>query len=151
MKQDDRKWCWAASADDETWHGPHDTREAAIAEADAELDDAYVEFAVSRCNHADPADAAERWAENFEPLTELNDNTDEELQDYEDGDTYSYVSGASDDVRANRELTEAVVAWARKNIKTRWFCCDGESVEVIERGDARGASKASPPVDTESR
>lgn len=129
---DDRKWCWAEDDGSETWYGPFDTREEVIAEANGTLGNEYESFAISRCNYADPIEAAERWAETLEPLGALNDNTDEELQDCDDGETYTYGAGAADGQRAKRELSELIVEWVRRNVRTRWFCADGAAVETIE-------------------
>ena len=128
---DERKWCWAESKDSEEWMGPFDTCEAVIAEAiDSAGDgDAAESFAISRCIYADPKDAAQRWAENLEPLEELNDHTEEELQDYNDGETYKYIGDAT---QSKTALIEAVVAWAERHAKTQWFCADEAAVEVIE-------------------
>ncbi len=137
MTADTRKWCWAESKSSETWYGPFDTREAAIAEANGTLGDEFEQFVISRCNYADVAQVARDWAESFEPLEDLNDATDEELQDYDDGETYAYVAGEVDGQRAKRELAELIVEWAKRNVKTRWFSVDNDAIETIERKGLR--------------
>ena len=126
---DTRKWCWASSEDSEEWRGPFETRESAIAEANATLDDDVKSFALSRCNYANVVDAAERWAESLEPLEALHENTDLELQDYDDGETFEYRGDAKE---AKANLESAIVAWAKEHIETRWFCADWDAMEVVE-------------------
>ena len=129
-KVDTRKWCWATSEDSEEWYGPFDTRERAIAEASATFsEDEKGTFVISRCNYADVSEAAERWAESLEPLEDMNDNTDQDLQDYDDGETYEYLGDPNE---ANAQLDSVIVTWAKEHIKTRWFCADGDAMEVIE-------------------
>ena len=71
----------------------------------------------------------------MEPLESLNDNTDDELQEYETGDTYEYVDGIGDE--AKRELASLLSAWAEKYVKVRYFCCDGDAMEIVERAARR--------------
>lgn len=128
---DNRMWCWSESEHSETWQGPFDTREAAIADAEAELFDQVEEFSISRCNYAVPSESAAAWAETLEPLESLHDNTDDELQDYDGGETFAYVDSVGE--KAIEELTNLIADWAARNIKARWFCCDGDTMETIKR------------------
>lgn len=129
---DTRKWCWATSDISEEWFGPFDTREAAIADAESAgpcIDEKS--FSISRCNYAVPADAAMAWAKTMEPMESMHDHTDEELQDYDGGETYDYIDG--DGTKAIEELNGLIADWAARNVKARWFCCDGAATETVER------------------
>jgi hypothetical protein len=88
-------------------------------------------FAVSRCNFPDPVAAAILWAEDFlEPLESMHDNTDEEMQDYNDGETYGYRGNAK---TAKARFVAAIAAWARDNVKATWFNADADEMEEIRR------------------
>jgi hypothetical protein len=133
-KADTRKWCWSESSNSESWYGPFDTRDAAIADANALTDEVYTEIIISRCNYAVPAESAMAWAETMDPLESLHENTDNELQNY-DGETFGYINGAD----AERELSDLLAAWAEKHVKVSWFCCDGDAIETVERSTLGGA------------
>jgi hypothetical protein len=126
--RDNREWCWAPSEDSEHWFGPFETRRAAIADANVNADE--FPFAISRCNYADPADAAADWSGTLAPLESLHDHTDEELQDCDGGETYAYVDGTGE--LALEELSRFLSDWAKKHVKTRWFCCDDGAIEIVE-------------------
>jgi hypothetical protein len=134
MTKDKRKWCWLASRDSESAYGPHRSRCAAIRSAEKTLQasgDDRSTFVVARCMFPDPVRAAIRWAEDFlEPLESLHENTDEEMQDYNDGETYGYRGSGK---VAKARFVAAVARWAKDNVKTVWFNADADTMEEVRR------------------
>jgi hypothetical protein len=131
---DKRKWCWLESRDSDSAFGPFASRKAAERAARKSLsqwEPDFESFVVARCDFPDPVTAAVRWAEYFlEPLESMHDNTDEEMQDYNSGDTYDY-RGNGDAAKAR--LVAAIACWAKEYVKATWFNADEDTMVEVRR------------------
>jgi hypothetical protein len=135
---DTRQWCWLESRDSETAHGPHATREAALDDARYGWDrDADSTIILSRCNWADPADAAEHViGDESDLLEKLDEGTDDTLRNPED-ETFELVVGAKVE-----DLRRVVAEWLKVNVKAAYFCCDQDAFEEVRLDAAKAAEGA---------